>query len=174
MKKIFQTLMWLGLFLPFVAMAGPETLVLKDLDGKETSVGQYLGKGKWTVVMVWAHNCPICNQEVEDMNFFHDEHKDRDAQVLGISVDGWSGVDKARGFVDLHGVDFPNLITEPRQDVLGQFDGREFVGTPTFYLFTPEGKLAGKQIGPLEPEVVERFIASVKQAREEDRTPVLP
>lgn len=135
-------------------------LVINDLQGKSVPISKYVGKGKWTVVMLWAHNCPTCNQEVQSMSFFHDDHKDKDATVLGVSVDGSARLAKARGFVDNHGLDFPNLIIEPEQAQIQKFGGGPFVGTPTFYVYSPEGKLEAKHVGPINTDDLEKFIAS--------------
>ena len=52
------TLMAWLMFLP-VAQAGG----LQDFDGQPKSISDYAGKGKWLVVMIWASDCHICNQE---------------------------------------------------------------------------------------------------------------
>lgn len=164
-KKVFiSSVLVLGLFATVVTDAAVPDLVLNDLNGKPRSVSEFIGKGKWTVVMLWAHNCPICNQEVDQMSFFHDDHKDKDATVLGVSVDGSAQVDKARRFVENHAIEFPNLIVEPRQQQIGKFGGGQFIGTPTFYVFSPDGELAAKQVGPVTQEDLEAFMARSQQA----------
>ena len=163
MNYLLKWISPLLLVIPLVASAAPD-VVLKDFEGKDQNVSNYIGKGKWTVVAIWAHNCHVCNNEIHQMSFFHDAHKDKDAVVLGVTVDGWSKREKAQGFVDTHALDFPNLIAEPRQDVLTKFGGGEFYGTPTFYVYSPDGKLAARQIGPITQEDLESFISNAKQA----------
>ena len=147
------------------AAAAPPDLVIKNLHGNDVPVSQYVGKGKWTVVMLWAHNCPICNQEVQNMAFFHEDHKDKDATVLGVSVDGMALAAKAQGFVRNHSLDFPNLIIEPNQKQIMKFGGGSFVGTPTFYIYSPEGKLEAKHVGPISTDDLDSFLANRNQAR---------
>jgi len=163
-RFLLGSALMLSLFLTAGVSAAAPDLALKDLQGNSKSVGEYIGHGKWTVVMLWAHDCPICNQEVGQLSFFHDEHKNKDATVLGVSIDGSAGIDKARGFVTNHAVDFPNLIIEPDQELIGKFGGGQFIGTPTFYLYSPEGELAAKHVGPVSQEDLEAFIASFRQA----------
>jgi len=162
-NKILKWLAPLLLIFPLVVSAGPD-LVLKDFNGKNRNVSDYVGKGKWAVVVIWAHNCHVCNNEIHHMAFFHDAHKDKDAIVLGVTVDGWDKRKKAQGFVDTHALNFPNLIAEPRQDVLRKFGGGDFYGTPTFYVYSPKGELLARQIGPISQEDLENFINSAKQA----------
>ena len=149
---------------PLLVTAGPD-VVLKDFEGKQRNVSEFVGKGKWTVVAVWAHNCHVCNEEMPEMTFFHEAHKDKDAIVLGVSVDGWTNRKKAQGFVDTHALNFTNLIAEPRQDVMRKFGGGDFYGTPTFYVYSPDGELLARQIGPISPEAIENFMKSVDQAK---------
>jgi len=139
-----------------VAGATPN-FVLKDVAGKSHNVNEYIGKGKWTVVTLWAHDCPICKQEIYQMVFFHDEHRKKDATVLGVSIDGDNRA-AAKRFIDDQGLNFPNLLIDP--DQVGRFGAGELIGTPTYFIYTPTGKLTGKNIGPLTQKEVEAFIKS--------------
>ncbi len=105
----------LGLVLFSPTPAAPPGLMLKDLAGKERNVNEFIGQGKWTVVAIWSADCPICKREIHQMAFFHDAHKNKDAGILGISVDGPAGRKKALAFVEEHGLNFPNLLGGPRQ-----------------------------------------------------------
>jgi len=144
--------------------AGPE-VVLSDLNGKPVPVSNYIGQGKWTVVMLWAHNCPVCNREVDNISFFYDAHKKKGVNVLGVSVDGLSLVKKARAFVDDHLVDFPNLIVEPTSSKIAELGGGPLVGTPTFYVYSPEGKLVAKNVGAISIKALNQFLDNQQNAR---------
>lgn len=148
----------LFLCLPWWAGAAGPSLILKDLNGASRNVNEFVGQGKWVVVAVWAHNCHYCNQDIHQMAFFHDDHRKRDAIVLGVSVDGWNGRDKARAFVERHALPFPNLIAEPTQDVMLEFGAGMFIGTPTYYIYAPDGELVANNVGPLSQEDIEQFI----------------
>ncbi|MDH5649029.1 MAG: TlpA family protein disulfide reductase [Gammaproteobacteria bacterium] len=141
-----------------VLAAGPD-IPLKDFAGKTRNVNEYVGQGKWTVITVWAHDCHICNQEIHHMVFFHDAHKNKDAVVLGVTVDGWTKRKLAKGFMEEHGLNFVNLIAEPEQSVLMKFGGGPFFGTPTYYVYAPDGELMAKNVGPVAQEDIEKFIA---------------
>lgn len=140
------------------AFAKAPSVVLKDFTGRDRNVNEYIGKGKWTVVAFWAHDCPICRQEIHHMVFFHDAHRKKDATVLGVSVDGWANRKKAQLFIDNQALNFPNLIADP--DAIARFGAGTLVGTPTFYIYRPDGRLAGKNVGPLTQDDVEAFIKS--------------
>ena len=149
---------WLLLaFVALPAFGAAPNFSLKDLSGKQHNVNEYIGKGKWTVVTVWSHNCPICRAEMYHMVFFHDEHKNKNATVLGVSIDGWEDRQKAKQFVDDQAASFPNLIGDV--DDMERFGAGPLVGTPTYYVFDPKGKLAAKKVGAATQQQFEEFIA---------------
>ena len=150
---------WVLLLLlaPLWALAAGPDIVLKGVDGQARNVNEFIGKGKWVVVAIWHSDCPICKREIHQMAFFHDAHKNKDAIVLGVSVDGYANKAKAQRFIDEHSLDFTNLIAEPEQ--IARFGAGRFVGTPTYYVYSPQGELAAKQVGPTTQEDIEQFIA---------------
>lgn len=134
---------------------------LKGFDGAPGTLDDYTGKGKWAVVMIWASDCHVCNAEAENYVKFNKAHKDRDAFILGISMDGDERILDAEAFIERHGVDFHNLIGEP-ENVAGLYSeltGRPWVGTPTFLLFDPQGELRAAQVGAVPTHIIEDFIA---------------
>jgi peroxiredoxin len=153
------------LALPLAVGAAAPNIVLKDQDGKTRNVNEFIGHGKWTVVAVWSADCPICRREIHHMAFFHDEHKKSDAHVMGLSIDSEAGRAKALGFINDHGLSFPNLIGDP--DVAAELGGGVFIGTPTFYVYSPEGKLAAQRVGPVTLEQMEDLLRQLraKQAK---------
>lgn len=142
-----------------------EEKFLSDFHGESRSIEEFTGNGKWLVLMIWAHDCHVCNQEAENYVHFHDEHKNRDAQVLGLSLDGVGNKAKAEEFINNHDLSFPSLIGEPENIMLYYQiqTGSSFVGTPTFMIFNPQGKLLAAQAGAVPPELIEKFIAGKNQ-----------
>ena len=65
-----------------IEVMAPNTL--RDFDGNPHHLSEYIGNGKWTVVAIWENDCPICNAEIQTMEFFHLDRKDKDATVLGV------------------------------------------------------------------------------------------
>jgi peroxiredoxin len=149
-----------GGWLTLAAWAEAPSIVLRDLDGKSRNVNEFIGRGQWTVVTTWAHDCHICSREIHEMSAFHLAHRGRDAIVLGVTVDGYDEVQAARAFVKRHDLPFVNLVAEPKQAVMTQFGAGRFVGTPTYYIYDPKGAIVGQQIGPLTREEVEAFMES--------------
>lgn len=133
---------------------------LQDFDGKSRTIADYTGHGKWLVVMIWASDCHVCNVEAHHYVDFHSAHHASDARVLGISMDGDSGKADAREFIKRHALNFVNLLGEP-DDVAAmysQLTGRPWVGTPTFLIYDPAGKLTAQQVGAVPVTMIEDFI----------------
>ena len=132
-----------------------------DFDGQPRTIESFAGDGKWLVVMIWAHDCHVCNMEVENYAHFHETHKDNNARILGVSMDGQAKRAEAEAFSERHDLPFPNLIGEPATMMLhfAQLTGSSFRGTPTILLFDPEGTLTAAQAGAVPPESIEKFIA---------------
>lgn len=150
-----------GLALALMAasvLAGSPDIPLRDMEGKPRNVNEFIGKGKWVIVAAWAHDCRVCESEMPDISGFHMRHKDKDAIVLGVTIDGMELIKEARGFVAKHKLPFPNLVAEPEQEVMMKFGGGSFVGTPTHYMYDPSGRLVARKIGPLPGKDIEEFI----------------
>ncbi|MDH5545865.1 MAG: peroxiredoxin family protein [Gammaproteobacteria bacterium] len=135
---------------------------LKDFQGNIKSLTDYTGKGKWTVVMMWAHDCHVCNQEAHQYVKFHTAHKDRDAIVLGISMDGLEKKKEAESFVQRHKLNFDNLYGEPEAlaEAFENLTGVSWFGTPTFLFFNPKGEIMAQQVGAVPPKLIEQFMVN--------------
>ncbi|MFL6646916.1 MAG: peroxiredoxin family protein [Sulfurifustaceae bacterium] len=152
---------WLWL-LPAVARPAVPDVTLPDLNGKPHRVSEYIGKGRWTVVTVWSADCPICRREMYHMTFLHDEHKDRDLRVLGLSIDGSANRDKARDFAEEQTLNFPSLLGTPGDAT--RLSGHRLAGTPTYYFFAPDGSFLTQRVGALTQAQAEQLLAALKQA----------
>lgn len=140
--------------------------LFRDFAGQAQSIDAYTGDGKWLVVMIWAHNCHICNQEAAAYAKFHNDHQARDARVLGLSLDGAEQQAEAEAFIKRHALPFPNLIGEPQKVAMRyvMLTGESFRGTPSLLLYGPDGKLRAAQAGAVPITSLEAFIARNSQA----------
>jgi len=134
---------------------------LTDLDGNAASINDYAGKGKWLVVMFWASDCHICNKEAHQYVDMQERHKDGNINVLGITTDGLTNKAAAKAFIKEHKLNFPNLIGS-LEDIAGMYynlTGNQWIGTPTFFIYNPEGKLGVADAGAIPAKIIEDFIA---------------
>ena len=159
-----QTVRFLLIVTSFLVVAS-SWAELKDLNGAPHKLADFTGKGKWTVVMFWASDCRVCNAEIGQYTQFNDDHKDKDASILGVSLDGQSRLDAARDFIKRHAVTFPNLVGEPDEiaDLYQTLTSSEWVGTPSFLIYNPKGELLAAQAGAVPTELIEKFIKDNRQ-----------
>lgn len=146
------------LFLSVASVAAAPSIELRDLDGKPRNVNEFIGQGKWAIVVVWAHDCLICYREIHQMAEFHNARKDKDAIVLGVSIDGMAQIKEARQFAADRKLPFTSLLAEPEPGVMAQFDSTPFIGTPTHYFYDPRGRLVARKVGPLKQKDLDEFI----------------
>jgi len=160
-RKNFTTALLILSFSLLLQVAQADFKGFEDFQGKPQVLKNYVGKGKWLVVMIWASDCHICNKEAHQYVDFHMVHSDEDATVLGISIDGESRKIEAEKFIKKHAIDFPNLIAEPAYAgrMYQELTGSSFLGTPSFLIFSPEGELKAADAGAVPATVIEEFIA---------------
>jgi peroxiredoxin len=162
------------LLLPLGVMAADGSIgILRGFDGSFHSVNEYTGQGKWTVVMIWASDCGVCNAEAANYVKFHQAHKDKDATILGVSLDGQAMKAEAEKFIQRHAVNFPNLIDEPER--VAQWytglSGQPWIGTPTFLVYSPKGELRAAQVGAVPTDLIEDFMAKESAANGDNKAP---
>jgi len=157
----FLAALLLGLAATALAPAMAAESILRDFDGNPRQLEDYVGQGKWTVVMFWAYDCHICNLEAPRYEKLYQRRGERDLTVLGISIDGEEQKKEAQAFIREHKLSFPNLIGEPEATTLMFTDltGARWIGTPTFLIYTPTGKLVAQQAGGVPVSMIEDFIA---------------
>ncbi len=145
----------------FISMANADDAV-RDMQGNITALEARLVPDKWNVVMIWASDCHVCNQEAAQYSDFHMVHEDDDAVVLGFSMDGEEGKADAEGFINRHELQFPNLIGDVRTVATWYQDntGEAFRGTPTFVVIDGNGKVQAAQPGAVPTATIEKFIDS--------------
>lgn len=161
LKRLFLAFCMAASLIPMAYSADIPMLDSKELSGQSMDLDAYVGKGKWTLVMFWATDCVICEQQKPLISAFHDKHKDDYAEVVGVAIDGYKNIDAINRYVEQHKPSFPTLVAElPVLAMNYQIATEEqFRGTPTYWMFNPEGELVGNNPGPVRIEALESFMA---------------
>ena len=130
-------------------------------EGKLLETPPSLTDGRWTLVMIWATTCHVCKAQKGVISEFHDAHKDKDAKVFGIALDGRRGLDDVSEYLSKYTASFPNYVWDFPSTAISymKLTEQDLRGTPTYLLFDPNGELKGNNPGPITAEAVERFIA---------------
>lgn len=138
---------------------------LVNIDGAALTDAAGIGEGQWTLVMIWATSCHICQEQKPLISAFHNAHKDTNAKVFGIALDGEPRLDVVKKYMDRYEVAFPTYVGD-FQDVAEsyqQLSAESLRGTPTYLLFDPSGELKGNNPGAISVEAVEKFMARHSQ-----------
>ena len=139
--------------------ATPDVL-LEGLDGNRHNLNEYIGKGKWTVLNIWGARCPPCLEEMPELVHFHDDHQDSKAIVVGVAIDfpsyGYANKEEIAEFIEDHLIEFPVLLSDA--SISEKIGAGILEGLPTTYLYTPQGKLVGMQVGGITRNILEAFL----------------
>jgi alkyl hydroperoxide reductase subunit AhpC len=100
-------------------------------------------KGKWLVVFFWPKDFTfVCPTEIAEFGKLNKDFKDRDAQVLGVSVDSeFVHLAWRQNHKDLHDLPFP-MVADIKRELsasLGIIDPAEGVSQRATYIVDPEG-----------------------------------
>ncbi|MDT8384393.1 MAG: TlpA disulfide reductase family protein [Gammaproteobacteria bacterium] len=149
------------------AQAEPVEFELLDMKGAKHKLSDY--RGKWVVVNYWATWCPPCLTEIPELVDFHEDHKDRDAVVLGINFEDIS-LNGLKQFSEEYFMNYPVLRTSPGPaSELGPIPG-----LPTTYMVSPSGEVVARQVGPVTAKLINDFIAQQSEqsaAQQADQQP---
>lgn len=145
--------------LAMVSVQASDDIEFKTLEGKIVKLSDY--KGKWVIVNYWATWCPPCLVEMPELSLFHEEHKDKDAIVLGVNYEEIS-TQKVNGFLKEQMIEFPVV-----QEINGA-DGRTtsfgiLKGLPTTYMVSPTGEIVAARVGMVNQKMLEGFIDRYKK-----------
>jgi thiol-disulfide isomerase/thioredoxin len=133
---------------------------LESIDNTQHKLSEYIGHGKWVVLNIWGTRCPPCREEMPELVHFHDEHKDSDAIVVGIAIDfpsyGYANKQEVINFSEDYLIDFPLLLSD--SSITEKLGLGRLEALPSTYLFNPEGKVVGMQVGSITQKIIEDFI----------------
>lgn len=152
----------LFLFLSTSTLAddNPSAPALMGLDGKEHALSEYIGRGKWVVLNVWATACPYCRREMKALIDFHEAHQADDAMVLGVTVQwpSWGYPDKE----DLYYFSLDYFVSYPLfmadAKLAAQAIGQPVNMIPLTFFYDPQGNLVRRLNGVVTYEDLERVI----------------
>ncbi|MEO5661475.1 MAG: TlpA disulfide reductase family protein [Polaromonas sp.] len=116
-------------------------------DGKPLPMSSF--RGKLLLVNFWATWCPPCIEELPLLDFFYQENKDKNIQLLGLAVDQPSAV---RTWLETRPLNFPVGMVGFEGTELSKSLGNLSGSLPFTVVFSPAGKLIHHKIGKVLPE----------------------
>ncbi len=157
-RRALLGLLCAALLLPVTAIAGG--VQVQSLDGRHAGLGEFLNKDKWTLVMIWTTYCEACRKQYPLISAFHTKHKDRDATVLGVSLDGYDQQAKIKTYQAAHTQNFPSVMADADEFIAKyqRTTGEPFTGTPSYLLFDAKGGLRAYIDGLVSIADIEGYI----------------
>ena len=159
---------WAALGMPGALAASPD-VTLQDVNGKPRHFSEFIGRGQWTVLVVWGPRCPPCIEEMPELQKFHDANRGGRAAVLGVAVDfpsfGPARRDEVAKFAEQYLIGFPLLLGS--ETAFTRFGGADLLGVPTTVIYDRNGAIVARHTGSLTVDMLERFIAKWDQPKGE-------
>lgn len=120
--------------MPFTDIKG------KDAKGNPVALSDYVGKGNYVLLDMWASWCGPCKGEIPNLLKLHNQYKDKGLTVLGLFVcDKAKNLEKA---VKEEGIIWPQIIdTEMAAENQYGVDG-----IPHIILFAPDGTILKRDL----------------------------
>ena len=116
-------------------------------DGQSFAINSF--RGKVLLVNFWATWCPPCVEELPLLDFFYQENKGKNIQVVGLAVDQPSAV---RNWLQTRPLNFPVGMAGLNGTNLSKSLGNQAGGLPFTLLFAESGQLLHRKIGKVTPE----------------------
>ncbi len=135
---------------------------LTAFDGTPVRLADHLGRGRMVLIVFWSYFCFPCQRELPEVARMAADLKDR-VTVLGICLDGPEYDDKVLPFIRSHKITFPNAYDRPNHDFFEVAERYGVIGTPTFFLVDPQGKIRFVHLGRLPVPVLSKVIEAAKE-----------
>jgi len=174
--RIFRSIYIIALvLLPTLAQGADHSMRMMSTDGKPYALNDFIGKGQWVVVNVWATRCPYCREELFALGNFHDKHflqrkranlantqqgKIKPAMVLGLTIQlpdfTMPDLDHVAQFKDDYLIDFPLLLVD--QALAQRVIGKPIDMVPVSFFYNPAGELVYQLKGMATEALLEAII----------------
>ena len=120
--------------MPFVDIKG------KDAEENPAALSDYVGKGNYVLLDMWASWCGPCKGEIPNLLKLHNQYKDKGLIVLGLFV--WDEEENLKKAMEEEGMVWPQIIDmEASAEKLYGVDG-----IPHIILFAPDGTILKRNL----------------------------
>jgi len=137
--------------------------VLKDLEGKEFDLSEYLGK-QVVLLDFWSIYCSTCVEEIPHLLSLYEKYAEKGLVVIGVNMDAY-GLPRVKKFIRgfEYKITYPVVIDTLKRDVSRSYQVNLL---PTTVLIDKTGKIKLKRVGFKKGDEKELF-ATVGRLLEE-------
>lgn len=114
-----------------------------SVDGKESKLSDYVGKGKYVLVDFWASWCGPCKREIPNLIELQNKFGGAKFMVLGVNV--WDEEDKFKEALVAEGITYPQIFV-PRDNKDNATEIYGIRGIPQIILFAPDGTIVQRDL----------------------------
>ena len=119
---------------PFVDVKG------NDAEGKEIALSDFVGKGNYVLMDMWASWCGPCRGEIPNLAQLYNRYKDKGFTVVGLFV--WDEEGNLKPALEEEKITWPQIVdTEGNAADLYGVDG-----IPQIILFAPDGTIVKRDL----------------------------
>ena len=106
-----------------------------DVNGNTVSLSDYVGKGNYVLVDMWASWCGPCKREIPNLAKLHNLYKNKGLTVLGVYV--WDEIENLAPAMEAEKITWPQIIDS--NEIATKLYGVQ--GIPCIMLIGPDGTI---------------------------------
>ncbi len=106
----------------------------KDMAGNNIALSDFIGKGNYVLMDVWASWCHPCREEIPNLAKLHEQYKDKGLTVIGLFT--WDKAENLPKAMEQEKITWPQIIDTENRQAMHQYG---ISGIPHIILFSPEG-----------------------------------
>ena len=123
-----------------------------DVNGNELALSDYIGKGDYVLLDLWASWCGPCKKYLPIVREVYDEYSGKGLAVLGVNVN--DDPEKAKAFISTSDMVWDVMITEGNT-VTKLYNCS---GIPSCYLISPDGTILEAGVHPVQlKETIKKY-----------------
>lgn len=136
---------------------------LTSLSGTPLTLSKQIGKQP-VLLVFWSFFCFPCQKEMPELQQFAQQVGSQNLSVIGICLDGPEYDERVIPFCRDKGITFPVLHDKETEEYFETAERYGVVGTPTFFLLDPQGRIRLIHLGRLDRDML---VGAVKSARDQ-------
>ena len=106
----------------------------------QVSLSDFIGKGNYVLMDMWASWCGPCKGEIPNLARLHNQYKDKGLTVIGLFV--WDKQENLKKAMESEGITWPQIVDEESKST--QVYGVD--GIPHIILFSPDGTILKRNL----------------------------